>query len=118
MLERQPVIAGERKVAQRREGEGEHDLIAAGAGDRGLELGRIDVEQRPQENRERNRDDDRARRHAEAPERGAAARDRVDEARGECRRLLRRRLCDRRPVRSRASFLGLRHTFFLLTAPL
>ena len=42
-------------------------------------------------------------------------RDGVDQAIDECRRLRGRRF-DRRPVRSRASFLGLRHAFFPLNA--
>ena len=44
MPKRQPVIAGEREIAQSGEGEREHDLIAARSGDRRPELVRIDVE--------------------------------------------------------------------------
>ena len=63
-----------------------------------------------------NGDDEDARRDAEPSKRRAAARDGVEQAPDERRRLRGRRF-DRRPVRSRASFLGLRHAYFLLRTP-
>ena len=53
VAERQRVIAGEREVAQPGEGEGEGDLIAAGPGDRRLDLVRVDANERADENRRR-----------------------------------------------------------------
>ena len=55
MAKRQSVIAGEREVAQRGEGEGEHELIAARPGDRRPELVRIDADERAHKDRRARR---------------------------------------------------------------
>ncbi len=116
MAKRQSVIAGQREIAQRGEGEGEHELIAARRGDRRLDLVRIDADKHAQKDGERAGNDDDAGRDAQPPKRGTVTRNGVDQAIDECRRLRRRRF-DRRPVQSRASFLGLRHATFLLEPP-
>ena len=49
MPERQAVVAGQREIAQRGEGEGQSDLVAAGRRDRRLELAEVDMQQRAHE---------------------------------------------------------------------
>ncbi len=97
VTKRECVIAGERKVAQRREGEGEQELVAARSGNRGLELIGIDAEDRVDKDRQRAGDDDEARGQAKPTKRRTVTRNGVDQTIDECRRLWGRRF-DRRPV--------------------
>ena len=113
MAERQAVVARQRQVAQRGEAEGEQDLVAAGRGKGGPELERIDAHQRAHKDRQRNGDDQDARRQTGAPQRDAMALDGRDESLNETRGIRGRRRAARRPVRGRASFLHLSHATFL-----
>ncbi len=83
MAQRQPVVAGERKIAQRSEGEGQSDLIAARPGDRRLEFIRVDADQRAQKNDRGNGDNQDARRHAQPSKRLAMTADGLDQTAGE-----------------------------------
>src|ERR1700727_1837912 len=80
MPQRQRVIAGEREIAQRGETESTGDLIAARAGDSGLELAWINRDNDEEENDQRDRDDSDARRDAEAPQQTLMTLQGTDEA--------------------------------------
>ncbi len=58
MRERQPIVAGQREIADAGQAERHRDLIGAGRRERRLEAPGIDAEQRAAENDGRNRNDE------------------------------------------------------------
>ena len=76
MPQGQTVVAGQGEIAQRGKPEGHRDLVAAGRREGGLELLRIDANERADEDDRRNRNDQQAEGQPQSPQQRPARRDR------------------------------------------